>query len=261
MMGRAHLEEPVAVVELDVVRIAVVGDYQPEHETHPATTDALGHAADHLGVRAGAEWIGTDEVQVAGDKLFDYHGIWIAPGSPYRSLDGALHAITAARTTGIPLLGTCAGFQHIIVEFARNVLGVRGAQHAEYNADAESLFITPLSCSLAGQTFTVQLVSGSRARAAYGAAEATEQYYCNFGLNADRRVDLEAAGLVTTGTDDEGEARIVELPQHPFFLGTLFVPQVSSTRDRPHALVTAFIAAALRRRTQPSGTETTRPAG
>ncbi len=244
-----------------IVRVAVVGEYRPEHETHPATTAAVGHAADRLGRRAEVDWIPTDEVRGAADRLAPYDGVWIAPGSPYRSLDGALEAIATARLAGIPLLGTCAGFQHIVVEFARNVLDLPAAQHAEYDPDAELLFITPLSCSLAGQSFTVQLAPGSRARIAYDARVATERYYCNFGLEADRRPELEAAGLAVTGTDTDGEARIVELAGHPFFMGTLFVPQVSSTPDRPHPLVLAFIAAAAQRRGPLTATATTRSAG
>lgn len=229
-----------------VVRIAIVGDYQPDHETHPATTAAIGHAAEHLGHRVEETWMPTDAIEDA-EQLSGYQGIWIAPGSPYRSLDGALRAITMARTAELPLLGTCAGFQHVVLEFARNVLGIVGAQHAEYDPQADSLFVTPLACSLAGQSFTVQVRDGSRACAAYGAPTAVERYYCNFGLNPERRDELENAGLAITGVDDQGEPRIVEVPGHPFFVGTLFVPQVASTQERPHPLVLAFVAAATMR--------------
>ena len=223
------------------VRIAVVGEYQPDHETHPATTAAIGHAADRLGSSAEATWVGTDSVDRAPEQLLDYDGVWIAPGSPYRSLDGALRAIALARTGDIPLLGTCAGFQHIVLEYARNVLGVGDAQHAEYDPAGDSLFVTPLSCSLAGQRFTVALARGSRAEQAYGASRATEHYYCDFGLNAERRGELEAAGLAVSGTDADGAVRIVELTGHRFFLGTLFVPQVSSSPGHHHPLVVAFV--------------------
>jgi len=225
------------------VRVAVVGDYQPDHETHPATSAAVEHAGIALGVETEVSWVGTtDDESLA--SLRDFDGIWIAPGSPYRSLEGALRAIALARTEGIPLLGTCAGFQHIVIEFARNVIGDAEAQHAEYEPRASSLFVTPLSCSLAGRTFVVTIAAPSRASAAYGSATATERYYCNFGLNPDRESSIVDAGLSVTGRDDTGEARILEIPAHPFFVGTLFVPQVSSSPAAPHPLVTAFISSA-----------------
>jgi CTP synthase (UTP-ammonia lyase) len=227
------------------LRIAVVGDRQPDHETHPATTAALGHAANALSVRVDATWLATDAVSV--ERLAGYDGVWIAPGSPYRSLEGALQAIVFVRTQGRLLLGTCAGFQHIVLEYARNVLSHRSAQHAEYAPDADDLFVTPLSCSLAGQSFEVRFSDASRAHRAYGVASATERYYCNFGLNPDRAAELEAAGLAVTGRDQDGGARIVEVAAHRFFVGTLFVPQVSSAPGRPHPLVVAFVAAAADR--------------
>jgi CTP synthase (UTP-ammonia lyase) len=226
------------------MRIAVVGDYQPDHETHPATTDALQHSAGLVGVEVEVDWVPTESVPIGAGAVSGYDGVFIAPASPYRSMEGALSAISAARTRGVPLLGTCAGFQHIVLEFARNVLETRDAQSAEYGVDEGPLFVTPLSCSLAGQTFEVYLTEESVAARAYGATSATERYYCNFGLNPDRRGDLEGAGLLVSGTDDSGEARVIELAGHPFFVGTLFVPQVASREPKPHPLVTAFVSAA-----------------
>lgn len=228
------------------VRIVVVGDYQPERETHLATTAAVGHAGAALGVATEVSWIGTGDPEGLS-ALEEADGIWIAPGSPYRSLDGALGAITFARTRGVPLLGTCAGFQHIVLEFARSVVGDTEAKHAEYQPMGESLFVTPLSCSLAGGTFDVGLEAGSRAHAAYARSTATERYYCNFGLNPEKESALVAAGLRISGRDHTGEARIVEVVDHPFFVGTLFVPQVASTLKAPHPLVTAYLRSVLER--------------
>lgn len=228
------------------IRIAVVGDHQPERPTHRATTSAIAHAADRLGCRASVTWVATDAMErcAEAESLLDFHGVWVAPGSPYRSLEGALRAIAAARNGGMALLGTCAGFQHIVLEYARSVLAIGDAQHAEYDGADGPLFITPLSCSVSERTFTVAVVPGTRAALAYGASTASERYYCNFGLNPDRRCELEGAGLVVSGTDLDGEARIVELPSHRFFLGTLFVPQMSSFAERPHPLVVAFMEVA-----------------
>ncbi|MGA8724284.1 MAG: hypothetical protein WB565_04540 [Acidimicrobiales bacterium] len=143
------------------------------------------------------------------------------------------------------MLGTCGGFQHIVLEFARSVLGFADAQHAEYDLYASRLFVTPLSCSLVGKTMEVRLEAGSRAAAAYGTTGIREDYYCNFGLNPDHERELVDAGLAVTGRDADGEARVVELPAHRFFVGTLYVPQTSSAPGRPHPLVAAFAAAAI----------------
>lgn len=126
------------------------------------------------------------------------------------------------------------------------MLGVTGAGHAEYSPHGDDLFITALSCSLAGRTFTARLAPATRAAHAYGTETAGERYYCNFGLNPQVVADLRSAGLVVSGTNTDGEVRIVELSEHPFFVGTLFVPQVSSAAGRPHPLVVAFVAAAWR---------------
>jgi CTP synthase (UTP-ammonia lyase) len=227
------------------VRIAIVGDYQPDHETHPATTAACEHAAAAVGVQAEIVWVSTTELAGSAEGVLqDFDGVWIAPGSPYQSLAGALDAIRFARTWNLPLIGTCAGFQHVIIEYARNVLEVSDAQHGEYDPHASALFITALACSLAGQTMTVQLVPHTSAASAYGTTSATERYYCNFGLNHDYLPALEAGGLAVSGVDQDGEVRVVELPDHRFFVATLFVPQVSSTDRAPHPLAVAFIATA-----------------
>lgn len=227
------------------VRIAIVGDFQPDHETHPATGAALDHAADALGLDLDHRWVPTPDPEGrAAQELGGTDGIWIAPGSPYASLQGALDSITFARTTGVPLLGTCAGFQHIVLEVGRSVLGLAGAGHEEVDPDAPELMIAALACSLAGQTFRVSFAAGSRAAAAYGVAAADERYYCRFGLNPDFIEPLAGAGLVVTGTDHDGDPRIVEWSDHPFLVGTLFVPQVRSAPGTPHPLVRAFVAAA-----------------
>ena len=251
---------------MPVTSIGIIGEHDPRNATHVATDGALGHAAASLGASVEATWVSTADVPTAGPAstgaaLARFDGLLIAPGSPYRSLDGALRAVEHARNANIPLLGTCGGLQHVIIEFARNVLGVADAQHAEYDPYASTLFVTPLSCSLAGQALTVDVRAGTRAAAAYGSARVTERYYCNFGLNPAYVGDLVAAGLRISGVDDRGEVRIVELPDRRFFLATLFVPQARSTPAEPHPLVTAFVAAAAARAADRGRGSTTRATG
>jgi CTP synthase (UTP-ammonia lyase) len=130
-----------------------------------------------------------------------------------------------------------------VLEYARNVLGFEDAQHAEYDPYASDLFITELSCSLAGQKMAVQLSADSRAAQLYGRTEISERYYCNFGLNPKHQQLLDDGGLRVVGVD--GEARVLELPDRRFFVATLFVPQLSSSPESPHPLITAYLRAAV----------------
>ena len=227
---------------MSTVRIGVIGDFNANHALHPATSEAIRHTMAGQGADASVEWLATDQLH----DFSRFAGLWCSPGSPYRSLDGALEGIRWARLHGVPFFGTCAGFQHAVLEFARNVLHIRDAMHAEYDPSAPALVIRPLACSLTGKKLPIELKAGSRAAMSYGAARAEESYYCTFGLNPEYRSSLEANGMTVSGWDDEGEARIVELEDHPFFVATLFVPQAKSTPDRPHPLITAFCESARR---------------
>jgi CTP synthase (UTP-ammonia lyase) len=226
--------------------IAVIGDRDEVSRPHAATEASLRHAADHAGIELKFEWLPTESLDAddVEQRLSRFDGHWIAPGSPYRSLNGALRAIRFARERDRPLIGTCGGFQHAVLEFARDVLGLTDAQHAEYDPYASVLFVTPLACSLVGKTMPVRLKPGSRVASILQADKIAARYYCNFGLNPAFRDRLETAGLRIVGEDEQGEARIVELSGHQFFVATLFLPQFDSTPDRPHPLIAAFVRVA-----------------
>lgn len=221
--------------------IALLGEYTPTFPPHASTNAAIEHSRNLLGGDITARWVSTEDID---QKLFDqYAGIWVAPGSPYKSMEKTLWAIRYARENKIPCFGTCGGFQHIVIEYARNVLGFKDAQHAEYDPYASSLFISQLACSLSGREMQLTFVPGSQVAAIYGALSAKEHYYCNFGVNPDCIHELKRGPLNISGSDAEGEIRVIEHPEHPFFIGTLFVPQTRSTPERPHPLVTAFLGA------------------
>jgi CTP synthase (UTP-ammonia lyase) len=226
------------------LRIALIGDYNPKSETHAATYAGLHHAATEARTALEIRWIGTVDCEGrAASQLDGMHGVFVTTGSPYASLRGALDAIEFARVRDLPLLGTCGGFQHIVLEYARNVLGREHAMHAEYDAGASELFVSRLQCSLVGKTMQVLLTPNSRAHASYRAPSAQEQYYCNFGLNPDYIEALERGGLVISGHDQDRQPRIVELRDRRWFVGTLFVPQVNSWPERPHPLLVTFLRA------------------
>jgi CTP synthase (UTP-ammonia lyase) len=225
------------------VQVAVVGDRLSKFTAQDSIEVALQHSADAIGARVDVEWIGTPKLESGtAELLASADAVWCAPGSPYLSIDGALAGIRLARETGRPFLGTCAGFQHGVIEFARNALGVSDAHHAEYGPDAgKPLFIDELQCSLLGEAMHVRLVDDT-ARDLYGSADALEQYYCSFGLNEARLPELERAGLTVAGVDrSDGTTRIMRLTSHPFYFLTLFVPQTSSTPDAPHPIVTGYL--------------------
>jgi CTP synthase (UTP-ammonia lyase) len=230
------------------LQVAVVGDRQTGHGPQDAIEAALAHSAAELAIDVTVRWHATPVLaDDAAGALRDADAVWCAPGGPFANLDGALAGIGFARERQLPFLGTCAGFQHGVIEVARHVAGIRDAQHAEYGATGAPLIIDELLCSLVGETMRVQLVD-ELVRAAYGAREAVEEYYCRFGLDEQYIDVLASAGLVVAGVDEaDGSTRIMRLTGHPFFCLTLFVPQTSSRARRPHPLVTAYLAAARAR--------------
>lgn len=228
---------------MNPTRIAIVGDFMPLNRSHIATHEALRHSAAAMDLQLETEWIGTEALATnAKPRLAGYGGIWMAPASPYKSMDGALLAIRLAREGGIPLLGTCGGFQHIILEHARNVLGFGDAQHEETSPEAPRLFISRLACSLAGRAMTISLEPDSLIAEAYGHTKVEEGYYCNFGVNPEYVDVLRSNALRIVGSDAEGVVRAVELPGHPFFVGTLFLPQHNSKPGAPHPLISRFVS-------------------
>jgi CTP synthase (UTP-ammonia lyase) len=230
-----------------VPTVVVVGDHMSHPESHPATDAALRHAAADLGSDVEIVWMATATITPdTARQLGGVDAMLVAPGT-YASPDGALAAIEVARTTGVPLLGTCFGMQHLVIELARNLVGAAGAAHAELDPGAADPWITELPRSLAGQTETVRLVAGTLAAEAYQRSQSAERYFCRFGIDPAHLDDLTRAGLVVSGVSDAGDPRIVELPDHPFFVGTLFVPQVTSEPGTPHPLLVALLARAAGR--------------
>jgi CTP synthase len=228
-------------------RIALVGDCSPDVLAHRAIPQALELARVAIRQKVAWRWVHTREIHAAARDLADCAAVWVVPASPYANMPGVLDAIRWARETGRPFLGTCGGFQHAIIEFARNVAGLGTADHAETNTNGDMVVVTPLSCSLVEKTGMVHFAPGSRLRAAYGNDGATEAYHCNYGLNPAYRAALEAAGLRFTGLDDAGDVRAAELPTHPFFIGTLFQPERAALRGEAPPLVSALIRAATTR--------------
>src|ERR1700691_2029880 len=177
--------------------IGIIGDFNAENPTHLFTNQGIQHASNALEKAVEALWLPTDQPTEYGE----FDGLFGSPGSPYSSLDGALAGIRYARENRVPFIGTCGGSQHLMIEYARNVMGLKDAAHAESDPYASCLFVTPLSCSLVGRTREVENDPERKPPAACQAARTMEAYYCNFGLNPDYRDRLEHAGLRITGKD------------------------------------------------------------
>lgn len=227
------------------VRVVLVGDHDPAVTAHRAIPLALVRSAEALEVTVTTDWPGTERLAAdAVASLHDADGIWCVPASPYRSEAGALAAIRYARERAVPFLGTCGGFQHALLEYARHVRGLAGAVHGETSPDAADAVITPLACGLVEESGEVTFRTGSRLAAAYGAAEAREMYHCRYGLNPAHAERLFDGRLAITAIDPAGEVRGVELAGHPFFVATLYQPERAGLAGAAHPVVSAFLAAA-----------------
>lgn len=133
------------------------------------------------------------------------------------------------------------------------MLGIEDAEHEETAPSAPTLLVSKLACSLAGRTQTIKIIPGSLVHQAYGREEVTEQFACSYGLNPRFRDKVEKGQLKITGVDLDGEVRVVEVSDHPFYVATLFLPQISSDPESPHPLIVAYLRAALAFRTSDKG--------
>lgn len=225
-----------------IVEVGLIGDFDSSVPAHQAIPLALEKAGEQSGLQAVAEWVPTEEISSTG-RLSRLDGIWCVPASPYRSMDGALLSIRYARESEIPFLGTCGGFQHAVIEYARNVLGWSDAEHAETSPEAHRAVISPLECSLVEAKNSVHLLPGSRIARAYGAAEVIAEYRCRYGLNNAFREALTEGPLRVAAEDQHGDVRAIELDGNAFFVATLFQPERAALRHEAVPLAVAFVEA------------------
>jgi CTP synthase (UTP-ammonia lyase) len=238
-------------------RIALVGDRSPSVRSHQRLPGLLAALRERHGLPVEAYWIPTPDAGRPG-AVAGFDAVWLLPGSPYRSEAGALAAVRTAREDGIPFLGTCGGFQHALLEFARNACGLTTARHlendpAEPSAGADpagrrdEILIAPLACSLVGHEGRLRTVPGSLAERLLGSRESAERFHCAYGPVPGLLPRLEEGGLRFTAHDTEGAARVAELPGHPFYLATLFQPELSGDGTVPHPYIRALAEAAVTR--------------
>lgn len=240
----------------DAVRIGILGDFDPKSPTLPAIDESLRHCAAQLKLKVEGHWIPTPSLLEpnAQKMLESFDGIWAAPGSPYKSMDGMLKGIEFARRRDWPFLGTCGGFQYALIECARNVVGIKDADTAENNSGSKNIIIYPVACAvpdrkknapkLSGPIPEIRLRPGSYLQTFYMQDTVVEEFFCNFEVNPDFEWAAMEAGFPVVARGPKGEIRAIESPTHRFFVATLFQPQLSSKPNKPHPLVMAFVQAA-----------------
>jgi CTP synthase (UTP-ammonia lyase) len=219
------------------VSIAVLGDRNAAYLTHREIDATL----ELLPADVDARWLPSPDAAAAAGA----DGLWVVPGTPYRDDDAVLEAIRRARVAGMPVLGTCGGFQYMLVELARNLAGLADAAHAEADPGAADPVVARLSCSLVGEERQVTPVPGTRLAALCGTEPFTGFHWCNYGLAPAHEPALTAAGVVISARAPDAGVEAVELPGRPFYVATLFQPQVgSAASERLHPLIAALCAAA-----------------
>jgi CTP synthase (UTP-ammonia lyase) len=225
-----------------VIKVGLIGDRSDAVIAHRSIPLALAMAARELGVDAVHEWVPSEEI-ASVERIGGFDGLWCVPGSPYRSMDGVLLAIRYAREHERPFLGTCGGFQHVVIEYARTVLHWTDADHAESSPEAERAVISPLACGLLSDFAPVRLIEGTRLARAYGKQQTEEEFNCRFGVNPAFRATLVAGPLRESAVSSSGDLRAVELVGRSFFVATLFQPERAALRGTTPPLVTEFLRA------------------
>jgi CTP synthase (UTP-ammonia lyase) len=225
------------------IRIALVGDFNPEVLAHRAIEKCFALACQSE-ARFEPHWMATESIAPGNHHALEaFAGIWCVPASPYRNTDGALSAIQFARTHSVPFLGTCGGYQHALLEFARDVLGLNNSGHTELDPAAPVPLLDRMHCALIEQSQKI-VVTDQQFRSIYGADSGLEAYHCSYGLNPHYEPVFAGSPMKIVARSVDGQARAFRLEGHPFFIGTQFQPERQALAGSIHPLVRAFFSAA-----------------
>lgn len=228
-------------------KIGIIGDFNPAYYTHLAIDHSIAHISRAIDNEFLCDWVHTSILNNNFTKLIqNYNGFWIAPGTPYANTPGVLEVIKYARENDIPMLAICGGFQYMIIEYAKNVLRIKNAEHEEASPKAENLIIKSLPCSLVGQSEELTITDKqSITYNSIGKEKFTCSYHCSFGLNPDYKKIIDDAGLKIVVENDSGEVRGCEIKNLKYFVGTLFQPQLHSTGKNSSSLLRSFFKSAV----------------
>jgi CTP synthase len=245
------------------VEIAVVGKYVNLVDAYLSVIEALKHGGYHYGARVHIRWVASDEL-VAGDLeqiLGTADGILVPGGFGVRGVEGKVDAIRYARERGVPFLGICLGLQCAVIEFARNVCGLEGANSSEFEPACpdpvidllpEQQDVTDMGGTMRLGAQPCHVVPGTLAERAYGEPVVYERHRHRYEVNPDYHDVLQQHGMAFSGLSPDGRlVEIIELPDHPFFIAGQFHPELKSRPTRPHPLYRDFVGAAVARRHAP----------
>ena len=251
------------------VTIGLIGKYIELQDAYKSILESFIHAGAMNEVKVQvinvhSEFI-TDE-NVA-EKLEGLDGLLVAPGFGTRGIEGKIIAVQYARETGMPFFGICLGMQMAVIEFARNVLGLKGAHSTEMDPKTSDAVINMMEeqkkIKMMGGTmrlgaYPCELTEGSLAHKIYGKTSISERHRHRYEFNSDYLEQFEANGMKATGTNpDSGLVEIIEITNHPFFIGVQYHPELKSTVESPAPLFVGFVAAAKEYNEKTSSTKST----
>src|SRR5690349_5284790 len=280
VLDRLHLEQPTpslaawrelvqrVLVPHERVRIAVVGKYTDYADSYKSVQEALIHGGIANDVGIDIQWMSSDDFLLperASRILSTVYGLLVPGGFGVRGVEGMVDAVREARETGLPFLGICLGMQTAIIEFARNVCGLDDSHSSEFAPECDNAVIslmesqqhvTDMGGTMRLGAYPCRLARGSRAAEVYGVAEVSERHRHRYEVANSYRDLFVQKGLRLSGLSPDGQlVEMIELPDHPWFVGCQFHPELQSRPTRPHPLFAGFVAAAAaakRRKEKPS---------
>lgn len=242
-------------------RIAVVGKYTSNGDAYKSIAEALRHAGIPNDAEVDLQWIESDNLETGADPkemLKEIDGLVVAPGFGARGIQGKVEAIRYARETGLPFLGICLGLQMAVIEYARNVCGLTGANSEEMieNAPYPVIHLLPEQKGVSEKGATMRLgsypcnlVNGTLSAKLYGATRITERHRHRYEVNNDFREKLQEHGMTISGVSpDYRLVEMIEVANHPFFVATQAHPEFKSRPNRPHPLFAGLVKAAVEHR-------------
>ena len=239
------------------VTIGLIGKYVELQDSYKSILEAFIHAGAENEVKVNVESVHSEFLNKDNAKLKLTHldGVLVAPGFGERGIDGKIDAVQYVRENNVPFLGICLGMQMAVIEFARNVLGITDAASTEMNASTNNPIIglmedqkniTDKGGTMRLGAWACDLKKGSAVRDIYKTESITERHRHRYEFNGDYKERIEAAGMIATGLNpDTGLVEIIEIPDHPWFVGVQYHPEYKSTVANPHPLFVAFVKASL----------------
>ena len=257
----AHWERIVSTIKNPKaeVEIAIIGKYVSYEDSYKSLNEALTHGALANGVKLVRRWVESEELEAKGPSVLkEVSGILVPGGFGARGTAGMVMAAQYARESGTPFFGICYGFQWAVVEYARNVCGLKGADSTEVNENAEHRVIYKLQDLLGVEdmggtmrlgSYPCELEEGSLAHRVYGAREIRERHRHRYEFNQEYLVRLENAGLKISGKTPDGKfAEVCEITNHPYFIAVQYHPEFKSRPWQPHPLFAGFVGASFARK-------------